>query len=138
MKPTNHVDELIGKQLRLLRLSRKIPVSEIAKTIGTDELAIWRYEKGIERPSAGKMKLLCSVLEVTPNDFYDKPIPKKAAQNILTALKDVPLSDVMRRDVSGTTELLSLFTRLQKDAARSQVLDLCRHLLSEQSNTNEP
>ena len=54
-KRSNDIDELVGRNIRLLRLSRGMTQTELAEAIGATFQQIQKYEKGQNRTSAGRL-----------------------------------------------------------------------------------
>ena len=131
---SNTVDAIVGDRLRLLRLSRKESRFELAVALGTDEVTVLRFERGAQRVGASMMMTISAHYNVG-SDYFFETIAKGAfvdrtitPTGELTAIRDLNLSDVVRNDVSQTSELLKAFIALEDPDDRAQVIALCRRL----------
>ena len=131
---SNTVDAKVGDRLRLLRLSRKESRSELAVALGTDEVTVMRFERGAQCVGASMMMKISAHYGVRSGYFFETiAIPAMVDRTVtptgeLTAIKDVSISDAVRKDVSQTSELLKAFIALEDPNDRAQVIALCRRL----------
>src|SRR4051794_20432718 len=63
-------DIAIGQKLRALRLDRGLSQGELAGKVGVTFQQLQKYEKGVNRISAGRLLALAAVLKVPVTAFY--------------------------------------------------------------------
>ena len=66
----------IGKRIRARRKVLKISQAQIGAYVGVTFQQVQKWEKGKNRISAARLQMLCSLLEVPIEFFYDDDIPK--------------------------------------------------------------
>lgn len=77
------VDKVIGQRLRQLRMQIRMSQSEIADKLGVSFQQIQKYEKGVNRVSAGRLMQMCNLLETNPHDLLGwGMIPSKNANGV--------------------------------------------------------
>ena len=87
-----NIDELVGKNLKRLRESRKWTQEELSTLTGNHSdgiISLW--EHGIKGVGKNAMSVLCNVFNVQPYEFYideDSPIAKdELEKNMLNMLR---------------------------------------------------
>jgi len=71
MKRVTHIDEHIGKKLKLRRVNLGLSQAELGKLLNITFQQIQKYEKGVNRVSGGKIYELSKVLKVPVGYFYE-------------------------------------------------------------------
>lgn len=69
VRSTDSIDLLIGKNLRLIRLSQNFSQEQLSKRVAVTFQQIQKYEKGKNRLSVSRMVQLAAVLDCHPMDF---------------------------------------------------------------------
>src|SRR4051794_14986802 len=64
-------DVAIGQKLRALRLDRGMSQSDLSGLIGVTFQQLQKYEKGVNRISAGRLMQIAAALGVPVTAFYD-------------------------------------------------------------------
>src|SRR5947207_15449826 len=64
-------DVAIGEKLRALRLDRGLSQSDLGRLIGVTFQQLQKYEKGVNRVSAGRLVRIAAALDVPITAFYD-------------------------------------------------------------------
>ncbi len=64
------IDKLVSRNMKRLRVSKKVKQQELAEFLGVTFQQIQKYENAKNRISAGKLFKIARFLEVTPNDMY--------------------------------------------------------------------
>jgi transcriptional regulator with XRE-family HTH domain len=67
----NAIDELVGRNIHLLRLSRKMSQTDLANNIGVTFQQVQKYESGANRVSASRLFKIAAVLAVPVNALFD-------------------------------------------------------------------
>jgi transcriptional regulator with XRE-family HTH domain len=65
-----NVDRYVGARLREYRIMRGMTQHQLAEAIGIADQQTHKYEKGINRISAGRLYQIARVLGVDINEFY--------------------------------------------------------------------
>ena len=60
-----HVRETLGENIRRERVIRKITQAELAKKIGTSQMMVSRFEKGMDSPSVWRCYLMAKVFDTS-------------------------------------------------------------------------
>ena len=72
------IDKFIGDKIYNLRLGKGLSRQQLAESIGVTHQQLQKYEKGTNRISAGRLVLIATALDQTPEFFYaefDKDVP---------------------------------------------------------------
>lgn len=65
------VDKYIGRRVRECRLALHMSQTEIAGILGVSFQQIQKYEKGMNRVSAGRLFDICKVLKVSLSSMFE-------------------------------------------------------------------
>jgi transcriptional regulator with XRE-family HTH domain len=66
------IEKLVGANIKLRRLMLGITLDEMTKSLGVSLQQLGKYEKGINRISAGKLFILSELLNVPIDCFYNQ------------------------------------------------------------------
>lgn len=128
-RATNSIDRAIGKHLKLLRTKAGINQEECARKIGTTAEVLDAYERAKQRVTASHLALLASVIGVSVEVFFQRPLPKVASAG---DVKVVLLHGGPKRQGQSVTDLerrlVEGFRAIEDDADRQLVVDLVRRL----------
>ena len=102
-RPAKHTlpaDRHVGARLRQIRLFRGLSQEKLAAEIGLTFQQVQKYEKGVNRLSAGKLVACASVLGVSPACFFEGigqagegPAPLDAADfRLVERMRNLPPS----------------------------------------------
>src|SRR5947207_4337633 len=69
-------DVAIGVKLRALRLDRGLSQGELAGEIGVTFQQLQKYEKGVNRVSAGRLARVAAALKVPVTALYSAPLAR--------------------------------------------------------------
>ncbi|MBX4335244.1 helix-turn-helix domain-containing protein [Bartonella raoultii] len=70
MQAKNLNDIVVGKKMRFKRKMLKMSQKQLGRSLGVSFQQIQKYEKGINRVSAGRLKEIADILEVPIAFFY--------------------------------------------------------------------
>lgn len=89
-KVIQQVDKEVGGRLRQRRNELGITQAALAELIGIKFQQVQKYEKGINRISAGRLQLIAETLHVPPTFFFDglRTTAETWSANEVTALSD--------------------------------------------------
>ncbi|QEE08137.1 helix-turn-helix transcriptional regulator [Bartonella kosoyi] len=76
---TLNIDLLVGKRIRLRRKRLKMSQTTLGHALGISFQQIQKYEKGLNRVSAGRLKEISDILTVPISFFYADIITKQHA-----------------------------------------------------------
>jgi transcriptional regulator with XRE-family HTH domain len=71
-RSSNFVDEFIGKRMRERRLELNISQAELGRDLGVSFQQIQKYEKGVNRVSAGRLFDICKALNVSLSSMFER------------------------------------------------------------------
>ena len=74
------MDAYVGRKIRTRRIQLGMSQDDLAKAIGVTYPQVYKYEKAINRVSAGRLFEIARVLTVPLSYFYDSPtnpMPKR-------------------------------------------------------------
>lgn len=88
----------IGKRIRTRRRELKISQAKLGAHVGVTFQQVQKWEKGKNRIAAGRLQMMCSILEVPISYFYDEDLPRDVSlppqqRNILTAFRQMDKSE---------------------------------------------
>jgi transcriptional regulator with XRE-family HTH domain len=126
-KKPNHVDEHVGKRLRLRRNLVGLSQDELARRLGLTSQLIQKYEAGETRISASRLYDIAGQLAVPITWFFDELEDKKR-----TSVKSEQTSQgqdwselVTKRE---SRELLELYFGIPDERLRRKVLEMAQIL----------
>lgn len=67
---TNIIDEYVGINLKLWRMSKEMDRCDVSKTLSVSEERLELWETGRLRISADEMLLVCTQLGIRPSELY--------------------------------------------------------------------
>ncbi len=70
---------MFGDKLKNARISKGLKQSELGKPLDVSGNTISNWEKGVSRPDIDTVEILCSILGVSPNYFFDNPKAERPA-----------------------------------------------------------
>lgn len=78
------IESLIGKRIKQRRKSLKFSQAYVAKLLGITGQQLHKYEKGIDRVSAGRLLKISQILSTPLSFFYQGMVDFQETGNILT------------------------------------------------------
>ena len=64
-----------GEKIRNARKALGLTQRQLAQQLGVSNTSVSNWEKGLSRPDADMIQLLCGILHLQPNDFYGTTEP---------------------------------------------------------------
>jgi transcriptional regulator with XRE-family HTH domain len=116
-------DVEVGRRIRARRLECWLTQQELAQGLGVTFQQVQKYEKGINRVSAGRLLGICNLLQVPITFFYDSAAPARSGE---TRLKPSRLFDLLEN--RDTLQLAVAFDRLSDRNVRSAMVRLMEKL----------
>jgi len=74
---TDATDAFVGQRVRMARMLAKKTQSELGEALGISFQQIQKYEKGVNRIGAGRLREIAAVLGQSVTWFYDEAAKKK-------------------------------------------------------------
>jgi transcriptional regulator with XRE-family HTH domain len=71
IRAPNEIDVYVGRRLKLRRVAVGMSQQRLGQAIGVTFQQIQKYEKGLNRISAGKMHMIAQVLGAAPSYFLE-------------------------------------------------------------------
>ena len=115
------IDKTIGERLRFWRRTVSMSPRNLAKELDISCQQLQKYEKGINRISASKLRRAAEVLRVPIDYFYDHGIVCGASADAASDYQPGVGTEQFSRAAS---ELWSVFNRIQNQPAREAILHL--------------
>lgn len=83
-KTPSHIDHQVGRRIRNARRSARLTQGQLGKLIGLTFQQIQKYEKGINRVSAGTLYEIAQALDRSTSWFFDEDFVGKftGAENL--------------------------------------------------------
>lgn len=126
MSNANPIDIVVGTNLRLLRLSRKMSQSFLGEKIGVTFQQIQKYERGTNRIGASRLWTLCDTLSCNPADFFMGLELRNEPDDQLKNCTD------LLNHPRGAAMLLA-FLKLNNRELENQIISLCEAMTHKSS-----
>jgi transcriptional regulator with XRE-family HTH domain len=102
----------LGKRIRLRRVEMKISQSELADSLGVSFQQVQKYEKGVNRVSAGRIQQIATALDVPVTFFYDGDGKAREVESLLFL------------DSSFSLRLLRAYVKITDQTVQRQLVSL--------------
>lgn len=133
-----HIDEYVGKQLRLRRTFLGISQEKLGASMDLTFQQVQKYEKGLNRISAGRLYEISKILSVPISYFFDD------IDNNLNKLKTIPYTPGLAEEKSDfdynpmkkkeSVDLLRAYYNIKSPAVAKKILDLVKAVASSQED----
>jgi transcriptional regulator with XRE-family HTH domain len=102
-------DVAVGQRIRVLREHRRMTQAQLARLIGVSYQQVYKYERGMDRLSIGRLMMVAAALSVAPLDLIDglpqseqapagpARLPMLERIRLMEAYADIPDPDVRQR-----------------------------------------
>ena len=112
-KTPSHVDHQVGRRIRQARRDAKLTQEQLGNLIGLTFQQVQKYEKGVNRVSAGTLYEIAQVFELPISWFFDEPVVSRIA-------------DVNEADSSEFSDCMNLLLDLRQSANLGPVREVLR------------
>ena len=109
-------DRAIGRKLYELRVSRGLTQQQLAEYMGVTYQQAHKYEKGINRMSAGRLAHLAQLLNVPVGYFYADLVPNQDAEDESGRLNMKVARDFRQIDNAKVRKALGMLIHAMADA----------------------
>ena len=124
--PLNSVDVYVGARLRMRRAMLGMSQSKLGAILGVTFQQIQKYEKGVNRISASRLKQASSVFDVDIDWFYEGGPAEHGAKGWAEGTSR-PL-DIQFLSTTEGFKLNRAFTRIRDPKVRRKIIDLVESL----------
>ena len=124
--PLNSVDVYVGARLRMRRAMLGMSQSKLGAILGVTFQQIQKYEKGVNRISASRLRQAASVFDVDIDWFYDGGPAEQAVKGWAEGAAR-PL-DIQFLSTTEGFKLNRAFTRIRDPKVRRKIIDLVESL----------
>lgn len=118
MKRASNVDTIVGHNIRIQRMARRLSQSELGEKIGVSFQQMQKYDKGVNRISAGRLWHLAHALGIPIDTFY-------ASTELPAGKQPSPLRLISNPD---SLRLAQSFARIKSRALRRALVSLVKRL----------
>ena len=115
----NDVENHIGKQIKMLRLSRKITQRDLAEQMSVTYQQIQKYENGLNKISVSRLWQVCEIFQITPDALFEGILTDSEGSHSPGAL--IPNKVATSQDI----KLMLAFKNVESTANRSLIIKLC-------------
>lgn len=120
------IDRVVGQRIRWRRRELKLSQEQLAELLSLTFQQVQKYEKGVNRVSAGRLFEIASVLGVAVNYFYDGAA-EQLEHNGTGLAEDAPgngpPAPVLDAD---TLDLIAAFQKIGDESLRKSLLNTVR------------
>ena len=120
------VDKFVGSRIRMRRLFLKMSMDELAKTLRLTYQQVQKYEKGINRVSAGRLLEIGSALDVSPAFFFERTPASTATPAMAMAPSPDFASDFLA--TAEGLELVRAFVMIKNPKLRLSLVRLAQEM----------
>ncbi|MEM5515413.1 helix-turn-helix domain-containing protein [Henriciella sp. AS95] len=119
-KLPSRIDRLIGQRLRWRRKELKLTQEQLGETLGLTFQQVQKYEKGVNRISAGRLYEISSVLEIPVLYFYEgaEEYLSLPATGLAEESEAAPLPEMDQEAM----ELVAAFQKIEDETLRKSLL----------------
>ncbi|HAE28237.1 MULTISPECIES: helix-turn-helix domain-containing protein [Hyphomonas] len=122
------IDRVVGQRIRWRRRELKLSQEQLAELLSLTFQQVQKYEKGVNRVSAGRLFEIASVMGVQVNYFYDgaesqleDSRPYRFAEG--GGANEGPRAPVLDAE---TLDLIAAFQKIKDDSLRKSLLNTVR------------
>ncbi|MEQ9436263.1 helix-turn-helix domain-containing protein [Hyphomonas sp.] len=117
------IDRVVGQRVRWRRRELKLTQERLGELLNLTFQQVQKYEKGVNRVSAGRLFEIASVLGVPITYFYEGAADFVDHENAQLAEDDDAHAPVMN---SETLELIAAFQKIEDISLRKSLLNTVR------------
>jgi transcriptional regulator with XRE-family HTH domain len=122
------IDRVVGQRIRWRRRELKLSQEQLAELLSLTFQQVQKYEKGVNRVSAGRLFEIASVMGVNVNYFYDGAESQLEDDRQHRFAEGGSESDGPRAPVldAETLDLIAAFQKIEDDSLRKSLLNTVR------------
>ncbi|MBD3769447.1 MAG: helix-turn-helix transcriptional regulator [Rhodobacterales bacterium] len=121
------IDRVVGQRIRWRRRELKLSQEQLAELLSLTFQQVQKYEKGVNRVSAGRLFEIASVMGVPVNYFYDGA-EEQLEEDRNRFMESGGLDEGPRAPVldADTLDLIAAFQKIEDDSLRKSLLNTVR------------
>lgn len=121
------IDRVVGQRIRWRRRELKLSQEQLGELLHLTFQQVQKYEKGVNRVSAGRLFEIASVMGVTVNYFYDG-VESQLETDRQNHFAEDGASDGPRAPVLDpeTLDLIAAFQKIEDESLRKSLLNTVR------------
>ena len=109
---SNSIDIHVGRRIRVRRIEKRLSQTELGNSVGVTFQQVQKYEKGVNRVGAGRLRQISDTLEVPISWFFeDAPARARPAEEVEGPLDDLQSFLVSRRGVALARAIVAIPNR---------------------------
>jgi transcriptional regulator with XRE-family HTH domain len=120
------VDQAVGRRMKMRRVLIKLSQEELGERLGITFQQVQKYEKGVNRLTAGRLYKLAEALRV-PVDYFFADAPR-SEMSILTGLGAEGAFNHDDDLSQATIKLMRAFVRIKSERSRSNIAKLVHEI----------
>lgn len=118
-KRTTDVDRLVGERIVALRKARGLSQTALGVAIGVTFQQVQKYERGVNRVGAGRLREIARLLEAPVSTFFEEGDTVAAGeQTAVFGFLNAP----------GAIDMLRAYAAIEDDQVRREVLAIVRSI----------
>lgn len=114
------IDRLVGQRLRWRRRELRLTQEKLGELLNLTFQQVQKYEKGVNRISAGRLYEIAGLLGVNIGYFYDGADQVEGSRAAIVADTDPPTATPVL--AADTVELVAAFESIQDPGVRKSLL----------------
>jgi transcriptional regulator with XRE-family HTH domain len=118
-KGPDSVDQMVGRNIRIFRLQKKLTQTELADELGLTFQQVQKYEKGTNRVGGGRLLKIATFLDVPVTALF------KGSDEMADTDKQLIFDQLARPHAN---RLLQAFARIDHDGLRRSVVQLVEQI----------
>ena len=125
-KRAQKIDKVIGRNVRIHRLARKMSQTELGEQLGVSFQQVQKYENGTNRIGASRLQQFSHILQVPVEFFFERSAPHGSDGSALSVAQiDDFISD------SNGLRLIGAFMRIDNAALRRRIVTLVQEIVGD-------
>lgn len=125
----HNIDILVGRQLRLRRTILGLSQEAVGNPVGLTFQQIQKYERGVNRISAGRLYQFARILSVPVSYFFEDT--EKVVTHTTLASEEKNVTENDKISSRETLEMMRAYYRITNSRIRKQIFELIKSLASE-------
>lgn len=125
----HELDIVIGRRIKLARINSEMSQAELAKKLGVSVQMLQRYERGLNRVSASRLRDLADIMKTDFEYFVEDPKHSKAGSApVLPPLARPTNGGTGESSLSQAMELLGAFDQIKDANIRNHIVSLTKSI----------
>lgn len=136
----NSVDVHVGQRLRVRRSLLGLSQEKLAEAIGLTFQQVQKYERGMNRISAGRLYQFAKILDVPVAYFYDQIGQAAENQNAARGFSDNEQQEFVAADLMNSKETIDLvraYYAIQNEETRKNIYKFVKSMAAASEAEND-